>query len=220
MEKASPIIAVMDAKSARRLTEDNGWTAAADGIPEHYAAQLLWQCAALGVEDAHLAAYGTQYDEWRTYRLSISEAHQRAVIAAVADWRERHLLGEVPPPIDGSDAWNRHLGAKFRGSSSVTRIEAAAEDVALARDLARVRKQIAGLSQDADLLTQKLKARLGDNHLLTTGGEVLASWKPRKGSARMDAAALRAAHPDIAEKFTVRGEDSRTFKLNIEEEEE
>lgn len=210
--------AVMDAKSARSLSEDYGWSITLDGVPAHYAAQLAWQCAAAMVHVAHLAAYGTQRDEWRTYRLTISDAHQRTIIAAVADWRERHLLTGTPPTADGTDAWSEHIRRLYPGRTQMPDMVATAQDRALARDLARVRARIAELSREAKALEQALQLRMGDAHVLRDGEEVIATWRPRKGTRRIDADALRRDLPEIAQKYTTTGEEGRTFKLNIEEE--
>ena len=72
----------------------------------------------------------------------------------------------------------------------------------IARDLMEVRAQIAQLEAEAETLTDWLKAEMterGEEVLIGDGWK--ASWK-NVTSSRLDSKALKAALPEIAERFT------------------
>ena len=61
-------------------------------------------------------------------------------------------------------------------------------------------------------------AALGEAEYGTDADRPLVRWAHRNGSRRIDAAALRADHPDIAAKYTVVGEPTRVFTILGEDE--
>ncbi len=69
-----------------------------------------------------------------------------------------------------------------------------------AQDLMSVRAMIEELQAQAEALTDKLKAAMGDSEELFAG-EYLITWKPVKSSG-VDTVALRKALPDVAARFT------------------
>jgi hypothetical protein len=52
---------------------------------------------------------------------------------------------------------------------------------------------------------------MGEAEELVSGGRVLATWRCTKPARRLDVQALRLAHPDLAETFTVSGAVARRF---------
>jgi predicted phage-related endonuclease len=88
------------------------------------------------------------------------------LLDAGCEFWEKHVLAEVPPPLDASATWARHLGKKFAvGSERV--IEATAEYEARALHQAQVAKAEA----------EKQEA-LAKNHLM----EIVGEAKAAKGS--------------------------------------
>ena len=62
-------------------------------------------------------------------------------------------------------------------------------------------------------LEAEIKAYMQANDTLTHAGRVLATWKQRKASERLDAKRLKAEAPEVYERFAVTGEPTRTFLI-------
>jgi predicted phage-related endonuclease len=67
------------------------------------------------------------------------------------------------------------------------------------------------LSEEETALQSQVMAAMGDADTLTSGGNVLATWKSAKAPERIDTKRLRADHPEIAAHYTNIGEPSRRF---------
>ena len=75
------------------------------------------------------------------------------------------------------------------------------------RELRQLQNLIAEAEQEAESIKDSIKAHMGDAEELFAG-EYMVTWRPVKFS-RLDAAALRKAMPDVAERFTVRSTTRR-----------
>jgi hypothetical protein len=52
---------------------------------------------------------------------------------------------------------------------------------------------------------------MGEAEQIILNNKVLATWKSAKPARRLDAKALTAAHPELAEQFMMQGAISRRF---------
>lgn len=68
------------------------------------------------------------------------------------------------------------------------------------RELRQLQNLIEEAQAEADAIKDQLKAHMGEREELRAG-EYKITWKPVE-SARLDAVALRAALPEVAERFT------------------
>lgn len=68
------------------------------------------------------------------------------------------------------------------------------------RELRQLQTLIEEAQAEAEAIKDSIKAAMGDSEALQTG-EYKVTWKPVT-STRLDAAALRKALPDVAERFT------------------
>ena len=68
------------------------------------------------------------------------------------------------------------------------------------RELRQLQALIEEAQAEAEAIKDAIKAAMGDSEELRAG-EYRITWKPVQ-SARLDAAALRKALPDVAERFT------------------
>lgn len=71
---------------------------------------------------------------------------------------------------------------------------------AKARELRQLQVLIEEAQAEAEALKDAIKAAMGDSESIQAG-EYKITWKPVK-SSRIDAAALKKALPDVAERFT------------------
>jgi predicted phage-related endonuclease len=219
---------VVEAKAPREFVPKSvspkwGWGEPGTNlVPLDYSVQTRWQMMVAPRDLAHLAAYarfGRPGERWRLYVIPRREDLERRIVDRVRDWVEHHVLEGNPPPIDGSDDCGRGL-ALVHGMPAEEKVwrSASAEDLAIARDLAKTKRQIAELEERAARMKHRLQDTIGDAYGLRAGEDVIATWGPRKGAARIDAAALRRDHPAIAETYTVRGDGGRTFRLTLDQE--
>lgn len=68
------------------------------------------------------------------------------------------------------------------------------------RELRQLQNLIEEAQAEADAIKDQLKAHMGEREELRAG-EYKITWKPVE-NARLDAVALRAALPEVAERFT------------------
>lgn len=125
-----------------------------------------------------------------------------------AFWEE-HVLAHVPPePTTTGEAVSLWAG------EPEAEITADEELLGLVDRLRTAQATAAALDSAVDFLKLEIQRRMREKSLLLAPtGEVLATWKPTRGAARLDAKALRAAEPETAARFTVRAEPGRQFRL-------
>lgn len=68
------------------------------------------------------------------------------------------------------------------------------------RELRQIQALIEEAQAEAEAIKDSIKAAMGDSEAIQAG-EYKVTWKPVT-SSRLDAAALRKALPDVAERFT------------------
>jgi len=201
--------AVAELKTTRR---DSGWgPSGSHEIPEHYALQVAWQLACTPqVDRVIVGVYVASWDEVRTYRVDRDAEVERWLVDQVGAWYWRHIaLGEAPP-IDGSSEARAYLARRHpRGSGQ--RIDADPEQRALALAWRDARRRAAEAEAEADGLANRLRATIGDASTLALP-EGRISLVDVAGAARIDSAALRAEHPEIAQRFERRSAARRDLR--------
>jgi putative phage-type endonuclease len=178
----------------------------ADGVPLYYETQVQTQMAVLGAPFGWLAVlHGGNSPELYRVERDDDFIDNHLIPRTQAFW-EDHVLARVPPePTTSAEAvelWPGDSDVTVDGGEALYELWGAyglmqAEAVAVAERLDGVKLQLQKAMQDA---TQ-----------LTYGGQVLFTWKPRAGARRLDAAALKEAHPALVAEFTKQGEPTRTF---------
>lgn len=162
--------APVDAKNTRRRGDDWG-DDGTDQIPVYYAAQLAVQMMVQGTDFADLAVLfsGQDFSWFRVHRDPETESMLKERVAA---WWERHVVGDVPPEVDGSDSSTEYLRKRFAKHTELTR-EATPEVV----EWVRQRQEAYTAEKDAKALKQEaenhIKAFLGDAQAIPG----LVTWK-------------------------------------------
>jgi len=148
----------------------------------------------------------------RIIRVLADPDTQAEIVEAVGEFRERHILRGEPLPVDGSGACRRLLTRRFPGIGKECRPATADEQrlVALYAEAKAAEKAHAAAADD---LRNVIAEALGNTYGLSLGGKARALLIPVAGRRTIDADALRAAHPDIAERFTRVGEPHRQLRL-------
>jgi putative phage-type endonuclease len=133
-----------------------------DEIPDHYRAQVEWQLEVLGWRRAAVAALiGT---ELRVFYLERDPDLARALVEAGQRWWFRHVVTEIPPKIDGTEAASDYLSRRFpRGRA---REELADMPPAVAAALLEYRECKATIDDAKarqDALANRLKLAIGES---------------------------------------------------------
>lgn len=139
-----------------------------------YLYQAMWQCEVLGLPWVDLfVLFGFRL---RCYRIERNEEHQRRVVDAVGEWRERHLVRGEAPPVDGSADARGWLSRRYAADKART-IEVA-PDTDLGRlvdNFLDAKSRAKRGESDAEILGNKLRAEM------TTAYRVVVTGSPTRG---------------------------------------
>jgi putative phage-type endonuclease len=164
-----------------------------------YAVQVYWYLEVTGAPWCDLVVL-TPFYELRIYRFHRDPITQAAILDAVADWRERHIVNGTPPEIDGTDDCTEGLRRAFKADPAKP-VEAA--DPTTAGLIAEfVQVQIARKADEAREaeLKNAILAAMGTRYGLTSpAGKVIAIRS--EGRKTIDAAGIAEHHPDIYTRF-------------------
>jgi putative phage-type endonuclease len=179
-----------------------GW----DEIPLAYQVQVQWELAVTGLPQAWLAVlHGGQ--RLVVHELPADPDVQTTLRRVVDQFWHEHVLTGVEPGVDGSAATADALRARWPESTD-TQVELDADAVDAVRELAAAKDAVRAAEQRVTALENAVKAALQDSAagmITDAAGELrqLVSWRTESAGARLDTAALRAAHPDLYDAFAV-----------------
>ncbi len=190
-------------------------------VPEFYASQCALYMAISDVDvwDVALMHGGA----WKgIYPLERDPETERTMIDFLVDWWNRHVVADVPPPIDGSDDCARYLAKQYE-RNVLPLADAGSLESENARELVRVRKEIADLEDTESTLVNLLKDAIGEREGIR-GDFGRITWKRTKDSRVTDYQKIFEALlldgilvPSIAneyvEKFTNTKDGVRRFLL-------
>lgn len=214
------LVYVVEVKTTRSFDEDEWGDDGTADVPPHYAAQVVWQMGVMVLRGAHvigtdLVAYCPMNDEIRTYHVPHDGQRFAALLRRVGAWREKHVIGGEPPPVDGSEATTRILARVYPGGVEKKAVDPTDADIATARRLRDVKAEIAALEAEEGLLANTLRERIGAAEATEIKG--VCRWTPTRGRVGLDAKALEAEMPDVYQRFAKMGAPFRTFTLTIKE---
>jgi putative phage-type endonuclease len=192
----------IELKTSDRFMADE-WV---DGPPIHYVIQVLVQMIVLGARKGYLAVlHGGNHFEFHPIEWDQVAVDQ--IIDITREFWFGNVVAKVAPEPISSDeaalAWPSAPDVPIEGGEAL--YEAWGAYGLLQAEQKDIEGRIDGMKFEFQ------KAMGADATSLTYEGQPLFTWKTRKGSTRLDANALREAHPDIAAEFTKTGEPSRTF---------
>lgn len=174
-----------------------------DQMPPYVVAQVAWYAGITGIAEWDVPVLISGSD-FRVYHYRRDPELEEMLFDAAGRFWHEHVLAMVPPaPRSVAEAavrWPRDTGAE---------VYASAEAVAAVAELARLKAEIKRLEAEAEGYELAVKSEMGEaSALLADGGGVLATWKASV-ARRVDLEALKAAHPDIHERFRVESSSRR-----------
>lgn len=190
---------------SENLFQDKFGDEGTDQVPEHY----LIQCA------HYMAVYN--YDAWdvallhggvdfKTYTIHRDLELEKEMISQLLDWWNTHVVADVPPDIDGSNAWALYLTKKHK-ANILPITDANAEAAILARKLDGGKRMQKALDLGVAQLENQLKAIIGD-HDGIRGDFGKITWKKTKDGLTTDWEAVagdiaiaKGMHPEMFRQY-------------------
>lgn len=178
----------------------------ADGVPLYYETQVQTQIAVLGASYGWLAVlHGGNTPELYRVERDDDFIDNHLIPKTEAFWNDHVLARLAPEPTTSAEAVELWPGD---GDLSVDGGEALHE---LWAAYGLMQAEMVAVGEQLDAAKLELQKAMQDATQLVYGSQILFTWKPRAGANRLDAAALRAAHPSLVAEFTKQGEPTRTF---------
>lgn len=116
-------------------------------------------------------------------------------------WWDTYVLGDVEPPVDGSDACTEYISKRYRLTSPDTSVEVDAEEF---DELTGLRSKLLQAEKDAkrdhEALKNRVRRHIGEHTALSSGDKVLATWDYTK---KFKAAEFAKAEPELHAKYLV-----------------
>lgn len=183
----------VDAKTSRY-----GW----DELPPDYVIQLQWQMGITETTHGWVAALigGSSYTE---YSIPFQkELFEDALEFAQRFWRD-HVLTDVEPDPTRDDDLNTVFHPE--AGLQVDIPESLWKAYRVARD------SESGATKWRKMVEDDLKLMIGDATEVTVNGELVATWRARKGSVTVDRKQLETEWPDAFAAVSKQGEGTRTW---------
>ncbi len=153
-------------------------------IPARAAAQVYWYLGVTGLPWWDVVVACPSFDAFldvRTFRVFADQSVQRAMLRKVGAWRERHLLGGEPPPMDSSRDCRDALSERFAELREPLRA-AESHERDLVVEYVRVSERIKADEERKALLRNEIVQAIGSGRGLSVdGGKVLLSRPKNRG---------------------------------------
>lgn len=166
-------------------------------IPPQYYCQCVHYMAVTGANRWYLAilVYGQGF-YW--FEIERDENEIKALVTQEKKFWEDHVLPEVPPEPDGTEATDNVIRSMFRGSDDMEIVmQTRTKDI---EELLDIQARIKGLETQEKKLKQSLQLEMGDA-TIGYAGEYEIRWKPVT-SRRIDTKRMKTEAPDLYETYS------------------
>lgn len=154
-----------------------------DGVweiePAYYTAQVMWQNVCTARNGGSLAVLFLLPFKFRVYEVPRDYLLERALIAKVWSWYDRHVNGGVVPEMDDSKAAARTLARVHRNLTGSKAAIADWRDIQRVQRVRDIREEMGRLESEKQKLTNELRAvtaAASATVLRHPGGKDLARW--------------------------------------------
>jgi predicted phage-related endonuclease len=179
-------------------------------LPQHILVQTSVQSAIAEVPVV-CVAYLPIADKLKVYELERRPDIEDDIMTMAQEWWDRHVVCGIAPEIDGSKKYRDHLTRK---SSYICEpmFVAGDDEARLLRDFLAAKAAAKEVEAEVNRLGNLLRQTIGDAEGFTCD-DGKATWKWQQGASRIDITRLRKELPDVAEAYTVRGDDTRVLRV-------
>jgi predicted phage-related endonuclease len=174
--------------------------AGTDEVPNHYRLQVAQYMAITGLDVWDLAVVfsGNKFELFTVRR---DRDLEDACLSAGAEFWKGNVVAKVPPRIDGSTSWQRHLSRTFAVGNQ-TMIAATAEIQEAASNLHGAQEAIRTAEADELLYKNTLAALLGENKGAKLEDGAKVQWVRPRASSETDWEALALSLKPTPEQVT------------------
>lgn len=176
-------------------------------VPEEHLIQVQHNMLVMGLEVADLAVLIAGSD-FRIYEIRADLDLHRLLIERESEFWSRVERGDAPPITTPAD-----VKLRFGRLSLAAKVEADAYALAACVRLNHLKADAKKIAEGIEAEETAVKLALGDKDTLSYGEKILATWKLDKPSEKFDAAAFKAAHPDLHAQFCAPAPPVRRFLL-------
>lgn len=179
-------------------------------LPQHILVQTAVQSAIAEVPVV-CVAYLPIADKLKVYDLPRRLDLEADIMQMAQEWWDKHVVGGIAPEVDGSKKFRDHLARK---SSYICEpmFVGGDDEAALLRQFLAAKAAAKEVDAEVNRLGNLLRQTIGDAEgFFCDDGK--ATWKWQQGAARIDTKRLRAEMPDVADAYTVRGDDTRVLRV-------
>lgn len=180
-----------------------------DQVPANYLLQCAWYLSVANLERADIAVLIGNND-FRVYSVRREHRLEKIMLDSAKHFWDKNVLAKVPPAIKTVN--DAHL--LFASEVPRSQLEAGERQLALIEMYEQARLKASEIEKETQEIKAELLACMASAQDLTHNGNVIASWRSSKPAKRLDVHALRAAHPEIVEKFSITGQATRRFVLH------
>lgn len=197
---------LLECKSTSMKVDENN-------IPYPWLCQVQYQMRVTGIHVCYLAWLINGRD-FGYVKIDFDKEFSDYIEGVVTDFWTNNVLANVEPEcITPEDVM-----AKYPASDPDSTIEADEEAKSDILELVRLNKIYKDAEGKIKALKSRIQVYLGEKEMLTSGNDILATWKTGKGRASFDSKAFATDHPDLYKQYYKEGKPSRTFLLKVSDE--
>lgn len=165
---------------AKKISRWDDWGPdGSDQAPLEYLVQVVWQQLVVRADDAEIVAWNKWDETMRVYDIPWRQNTAAGIERTISDWYERHVVEGVPPPLQPTAACSSALNLlNPMGARSWRNPDG--NDLALARDIHRIKAELEDLETKKFQCEVRLKDRIGKDY----GIRGVASWSSKKDGTR------------------------------------
>ena len=162
--------------------QDNFGEPGTDQVPEHYLIQCVHYMAITAYPEWDIALLrGAHFD---IYTIKRDLGLENEITGRLVAWWQKHIVGNMPPDIDGSDTWRLHLERRYP-RNILPAIKADEATCQLARKLQAGLRMKEVWEAATEELKNRLKGVIGDcDGLLGDFGKI--TWRKSKDITSVD----------------------------------
>jgi putative phage-type endonuclease len=204
----SPVLRLLECKTANPFRQHDWGEAGTDQIPLPYLCQCLWYLAITQIDQIDLAVLFGNSD-FRIYKVYRDLSLENTLLEKAINFWQTYVLTDTPPP-PGCEADYQALFARECSSKTV---EAPASLFAEVQRITELQQHIDQFEEKLSSIKQHVMAAMQDAEVLTYSGKIIATWKTPKPTQRLDGKKLAEKHPDIAASFMTSSQGSRRLLI-------
>ena len=178
-------------------------------FPPNYYVQCMHYMAVTGAERWYLAVLVLN-KSFHVFTIERDEAEIQALIEAEKDFWENHVLKQIPPAPDGSEATSEIIKQLFPEAREVTETSIFGYKYTIQQYL-ELDTRVKELEKERDKLKQELQLAMADAEIGRAQGYIV-EWKNQVRQT-LDTKKLKSEHAEIYEKYLKPTQTVRRFMI-------